>query len=98
MKYYIGSMRVEYPTYNEKKANWIVHILGRNCLLKHVIEGKIEGGIEVKGRLGRRCNQLLHYIKEVRRYWKLKEEVLNHTVWRTCFGRDYGPVVKQITK
>jgi hypothetical protein len=28
-----------------KKANWIGHILGRDCLLKHVIEGKIEGRI-----------------------------------------------------
>jgi hypothetical protein len=26
-----------------KKANWIGHILCRNCLLKHVIEGKIKG-------------------------------------------------------
>jgi hypothetical protein len=25
------------------KANWIGHILIRNCFLKHVIEGKIEG-------------------------------------------------------
>jgi hypothetical protein len=24
-----------------RKANWIGHILRRNCLLKHVIEGKI---------------------------------------------------------
>jgi hypothetical protein len=41
----------EYPTNNKLgKANWIVHILRRNCLLKHVIEGKIEGGIEVIGR------------------------------------------------
>jgi hypothetical protein len=33
----------EYPTYNKKKeGNWIGHILRRNCLLKHVIEGKIE--------------------------------------------------------
>jgi hypothetical protein len=30
-----------------KKTNWIGHILRRNCLLKHVIEGKIEGRIEV---------------------------------------------------
>jgi hypothetical protein len=27
------------------KANWIGHILRRNCLLKHVIEGKIQGQI-----------------------------------------------------
>jgi hypothetical protein len=32
------------------KGNWIGHILSRNCLLKHVIEGKIEGRIEVEGR------------------------------------------------
>jgi hypothetical protein len=25
------------------KINWIGHRLRRNCLLKHVIEGKIEG-------------------------------------------------------
>jgi replicative superfamily II helicase len=30
-----------------RNANWIGHILHRNCFLKHVIEGKIEGGIEV---------------------------------------------------
>jgi hypothetical protein len=29
------------------KANWIGHILRRNCLLQRVIEGKIQGGIEV---------------------------------------------------
>jgi len=32
------------------KANLIGHILRRNCLRKHVIEGKIGGRIEVKGR------------------------------------------------
>jgi hypothetical protein len=25
------------------KAEWIGHILHRNCLLKHVIEGNVEG-------------------------------------------------------
>jgi ppGpp synthetase/RelA/SpoT-type nucleotidyltranferase len=33
-----------------RKANWIGHILRRNCLLKHVIEGKLEGRLEVTGR------------------------------------------------
>jgi len=28
----------------KRKANWIGHILCRNCLLQGVIEGKIEGG------------------------------------------------------
>jgi hypothetical protein len=36
-----------------RKANWIGHILGRNCRLKHIIEGKIEGRIELMGRRGR---------------------------------------------
>jgi len=33
-----------------KETNWIGHILCRKCLLKHVMEGKVEGRIEVKGR------------------------------------------------
>ena len=32
------------------KANWIGHILCRNCLLHRVIEGKIKGGIQVTRR------------------------------------------------
>jgi hypothetical protein len=31
----------------KRKANWIGHTLRRNCLLRQVIEGKINGGIEV---------------------------------------------------
>ena len=53
----------------KKKANWIGHILHRSCLIKHVIEGKIEGRIEVTGRRGRRCKQLLVDLKEPREYW-----------------------------
>jgi len=34
-------------TIKGRKANWIDHILRRNCLLKYVTEGKIEGRIEV---------------------------------------------------
>jgi hypothetical protein len=30
-----------------RKANWIGHILCRNCLLKHVIEGKLEGRVDM---------------------------------------------------
>jgi hypothetical protein len=35
-------------------------------LLKHVIEGKIEGRIEVVGRRGRRRKQLLDDVKKKR--------------------------------
>jgi hypothetical protein len=80
------------------KANWIGHILRRNCLLKHVIEGKLEGRIVTTGRRGRRRKQLLDDLKEKKRYWKLKEEALDRTLWRTRFGTGYGPVVRQTTE
>ena len=35
---------------SKRKANWIGHILRRNCLLQQVIEGKIKGQIEVTRR------------------------------------------------
>jgi hypothetical protein len=60
-----------------------------------VVEGKLEGRIELTGRRGRRRKQLLDGLKEKKRYWKLKEEALDRTVWRTRFGRGYGPVVRQ---
>ena len=34
----------------KRKANWIGHILRRNCLLQQVNEGKIKGQIEVTRR------------------------------------------------
>jgi hypothetical protein len=68
-------------------------MLLRNCLLKHVTEGKIEGMIEVTGRRERRRRQVLDDLQEMRGYWKLKEEALDATVWRTRCGRGYGPVV-----
>jgi hypothetical protein len=37
-------------TIKRRKANWIGHILCRNCLLKHAIEGNLEGMIEMTGR------------------------------------------------
>ena len=43
---------------NRREANWIGHIMRRNCLLKHVIERKIEGRKEVAGRRGRRRIQI----------------------------------------
>jgi hypothetical protein len=30
---------------SKRKANWIGHILRRNCLLLQIIEGKIKGGV-----------------------------------------------------
>jgi hypothetical protein len=86
----------EYPTYSKKEeGNWIGQMLRRNCLLKHVIEGKIEGRIEVTGRRGRRRKQLLDDVKERRGHRKLTEEALDCTLGRLRFGRCCGPVVRQ---
>jgi hypothetical protein len=66
------------------------------CLLPYVIEGKIEGRIQVTGRRGRRkLKELLHDLKGKRGYCKLKEEALDYTLWRTWCGRGYGPVLRQ---
>jgi len=79
----------------KRKANWIGHILCRNCLLQGVTEGKIQGGIEVTGRRGRRGRKLLDDLKEMRGYSHLKEEALDRTMWRARFGRCFGPVIRQ---
>ena len=78
----------------KRKANWISHILRRNCLLQLVTEGKVKGGIEVTGRRGRRRRKLLDDLKERREYSHLKEEALDRTMWRAGFGKCFGPVVK----
>jgi hypothetical protein len=37
-------------TVKRRKADWIGHILRRNCLIKHVSEGMIEGRTDGKAR------------------------------------------------
>jgi len=84
---------------SKRKANWIGHILLRNCLLRQVIERKIKGGggIEVTGRRERRRRKLPDDLKERRVYSHLREEALYRTMWKDRFGRGCGPVVRQPT-
>jgi hypothetical protein len=74
----------------KRKANRIGCILHRNCLLKHVMEGRIE----VPGRRGRRRKQLLDDLKWSRGCWKSKDEALDRIMWRTRLGRGHGPVIR----
>jgi hypothetical protein len=67
-------------TIKRRKANSIGHILHRNCLIKHIIDGKIERGIDVMGRQDRRRKQLLDDFKETKGYWNLKEYTLARAV------------------
>jgi hypothetical protein len=69
--------------------------LCRNCLLIHITERKIEGRIGVTERRERRRKQLLDDGREKIGYWNLKEEAIDRTLWRTCCGRGYEPVVRQ---
>jgi hypothetical protein len=55
-------------TIKRRTAKWIGHILRRNCLLKHVIEEKIEERTKLKERRGRRRKQVLGDFKEKRGY------------------------------
>jgi len=82
----------------KRKANWIGHILSRNCLLKQIIEGNLKGEIEVTRRRGRRSKELVDNLKDRRGYSHLKEEALHRTMWRNRFGRGVGPVFRQNTE
>jgi hypothetical protein len=82
----------------KRKANWIGHILRRNCLLNQVIEGQVKGEMEVTRRRGRKRKKLLHDRKDSRRYSHLKEEAVDRTMWMNRFGRDFGPAVRQNTE
>ena len=66
------------------KANWITHILRRNCFLHDAIEGRM---MKMKG-MGRRRTQLLDDLRNGERYWELKEEAedrkkMEMTVYRS---------------
>jgi len=67
--------------------------LRRNCLQKHVFEGKIEGSIEGMERRERRRKQIMDNPKKTTGYWKLKEEALDRTLCRTRYGSGYGPAI-----
>ena len=82
----------------KRKANWIGHILRRNCLVKQVMEGKIKGEMEVTRRRRRRRKKLLDDLKDRRGYSHLKEEALDRTMWRNRIRRGFGPVVRQNTE
>jgi len=61
-----GEERNIRQTIEGRKDNWVGHFLHRNCLLKHDVEGKIKGRIEVTRRQGRRRKHLLDGLEEKR--------------------------------
>jgi hypothetical protein len=79
-----------YLQQQRRKSNSICHILSRNCLLKHVIGGRIEGRIEVTGIRGRRRKQLVDDLKETGGYWNWKEGELDGCLDRVRSGAHLG--------
>jgi lauroyl/myristoyl acyltransferase len=81
------------------KYTWKIIVIykapNEDMMIQRVIERKIKEGIEVTRRRGRRSRKLLDDLKERRGYYHLKEEALDRTVWRACFGTGFGPVVRQ---
>jgi predicted ribonuclease YlaK len=73
-KHHTESRNVGHKT-KIRKANLIGHILCRKSVLKHVIEGKIEGTMEVAGRRGRRHKQLLDDLREQTGYLLVKGRI-----------------------
>ena len=95
---YLESMSRGIHEIRKRKANWIGHILHRNCLLEQVMEGKIKGEMEVTRRRRRRRKKLLDDLKDGRGYSHLKEEALDRTLWMNRFTGGFGTVVKQNTE
>jgi len=46
------------------------------------------------GGQGRKRMQLLDDLTEKRSYWDLNEEALHPILYRKCFGRGYGSVLR----
>jgi hypothetical protein len=57
-----------------------------------MIMGKIEGMEDEEKDVS-----IYRTSNEKKRYWKLKKEALDRILWRKCFRRNYGPVVRQMT-
>jgi len=54
-----------------------------------------DGKIEVTGRRGRSPKQLLDALWKRKDTGTWKKEALDRSLWRTRFGRGYGPFVRQ---
>jgi hypothetical protein len=78
-------------TIKRRKANRIGHILRRNRFPKHVTEWKIKWREDEEEDISIGWMTL----KGMKSYWKLKEEALDRTLWRTGFGRGCGAVARQ---
>jgi len=73
-----------------RKANWIGHIMCRNCLLKDAVERKIK-------MTGKWCKVIMNELKGKWGCYKLKEEALNSTVWKLVWKEAVDLSIRQTT-
>jgi hypothetical protein len=92
------SRGISYMKYVNGRRTGLVTLCVETAFCSGLLKERYKGRIEVTGRQGRRCRKLLDDLKERRGYSHLKEEALDHTMWRARFGRDFGPVVRQTAK
>jgi len=76
----------------------IGHTVRQDCLLGHVIDGKIQERIQVTGRRGRRRKKLMDDLAQKRGYSKSREEAPDRTVLRSGSGTDYWTCRKTYNK
>lgn len=73
----IGEERQLLETIRSKR-NWIGHVIRRECLLKGMIEGTVQG----MSRRGRKRKKLLDELIKEDGYAGLRERVRNREKWR----------------
>jgi hypothetical protein len=80
--------------YINRRRTGLVTFCVETAFYKGLLKERYKGGIEVTGIQGRRRRKLLDDLKERRGCSHLKEEALDHTMWRAGFG----PVIRQTAK
>jgi predicted metal-dependent hydrolase len=68
-----------------RKTKWVGHILRRNCLLKHVTGGNIEGVKEEMKKTREEMKAAKDDVKKARSL-NLEDEALDRNNWKTSSG------------
>jgi hypothetical protein len=82
-----------YKQYKEIRLTELVTSCVGTASKKHVIEENTGGRAEARGGRGRRHKQLLEDLQEMIGYRKLKEEMVENSLWNriwTCRQGDWG--------
>ncbi|WP_410967417.1 hypothetical protein, partial [Salmonella sp. SAL04191] len=79
----IGESRKLIGKIRRRKANWVGHHLRRECMIKEVIEGKLEG----RRAMGRKRFQLIDELRKNKEsYQDLKAIAANREKWRARYN------------